>query len=312
MAKGRKKGKAVAARVAARHRVEDGKGFRLARHDPGDSGGLTKDDRDAAEARLEEEAEAIGNLQAKLYAQDRWSLLLVFQALDAAGKDSTIKRVLSGVDPQGSHVTAFKAPSAGELEHDFLWRTTLALPERGRIGVFNRSYYEEVLVVRVEPKILAGQKLPPALVTKNLWRERFESINAFERHLARNGTAIVKFFLHVSREEQRKRFLERLEEPAKNWKFSVDDIAKGKLFDDYQHAYEDAIRNTAAPHAPWYVVPADRKWYSRLVVAEAIRDALESLKPEFPTLSAEKQRELATVRKALRAQTTPKLPIRKR
>lgn len=306
MGRGTRKGKAVAARVAARHRVEDGSGFRLARHDPGDSGPLTKDDRDAAEARLEAEVEAIGKLQEKLYAQDRWSLLLVFQALDAAGKDSTIKRVLSGIDPQGSHVTAFKAPSSTELDHDFLWRTAVALPERGRIGVFNRSYYEEVLVVRVEPKVLAGQKLPPRLVTRNIWRERYQSINDFERHLARNGTAVVKFFLNVSREEERKRFLERLEEPAKNWKFSAEDIDKGKRFADYLRAYEDVIRNTAAPHAPWYVVPADRKWYTRLVVAEAIRDALEAIEPEVPVLSAEKLRELAAVRKALLAESAPK------
>jgi PPK2 family polyphosphate:nucleotide phosphotransferase len=296
-----KKGKTKLPRVAQRYRIEDGKGFRLARFAPDDTGPIDRDDRDAAEARLEQEVEAIGRLQGKLYAQDRWSLLLVFQALDAAGKDSTIKRVLSGIDPQGSHVTAFKAPSATELDHDWLWRTTLALPERGRIGIFNRSYYEEVLVVRVEPAILAGQKLPPKLVTKNLWRERFEDIVAFERHLARNGTAIVKFFLNVSKDEQRKRFLERLDEPAKNWKFSADDIEKRRHWDDYQRAYEDAICNTAAPHAPWYVVPADRKWYTRLVVAEAIRDALERIDPDYPELSPDKQRELAQVRKAFEA-----------
>ena len=296
------KGKSRIPRVADRYRIEDGGGFRLARYAPDDSGPLTKDDRDAAEARLEAETEAIGRLQEKLYAQDRWSLLLVFQALDAAGKDSTIKRVLSGIDPQGSHVTAFKAPSATELDHDWLWRTTVALPERGRIGVFNRSYYEEVLVVRVEPGVLAGQKLPPKLVTKNIWRERFEDIVAFERHLARNGTAIVKFFLNVSRDEQRKRFLERLDEPAKNWKFSADDIDKRKHWDAYMRAYEDMIRNTAMPHAPWYVVPADRKWYTRLVVAEAIREALERIDPAFPTLSPEKLRELSKVRRAFLAQ----------
>jgi PPK2 family polyphosphate:nucleotide phosphotransferase len=285
-----------ASRIAARHRVEQGRSFRLARHATDDTGGLSKDE---AEPRLEAEVEAIGALQQALYAQDRWSLLLVFQAHDAAGKDSTIQRVLAGVDPAGCHVTAFKQPTSIELDHDWLWRTTLALPERGRIGVFNRSYYEEVLVVRVEPGVLAAQKLPETLVTPAIWRERCEDIVAHERHLARNGTAVVKFFLHVSKEEQRERFLARLDEPSKNWKFSAADVGKRKHWDAYQRAYEDAIRATATPHAPWYVVPADRKWYARLVVAEAIRDALEAIGPEFPVLSAAKKRELASVRRAL-------------
>ena len=301
MAKGRKQ-----ARVADRYRIEDGRGFRLARFAPDDSGPLTSDDKDAAEERTDAACDAIGELQAALYAQDRWSLLLVFQAMDAAGKDSTIKRVLSGIDPQGCQVTAFKAPSSTELDHDWLWRTTCALPERGRIGIFNRSYYEEVLVVRVEPAILHGQKLPPKLVTKSIWRERFEDIVAFERHLARNGTAVVKFFLNVSKDEQKKRFLERLDEPAKNWKFSLDDIEKRKHWDEYQHAYEDMVRNTAAPEAPWYVVPADRKWYMRLVVAEAIEDALRRIHPEFPTLPPEKTRELAGVKRALEQERSTK------
>ena len=290
------KGKATKARIAARHLIESGRSFRLARHATDDTGGLAKED---AERRLAVEVEAIGRLQQVLYAQDRWSLLLVFQAPDAAGKDSTIQRVLTGIDPQGCHVTAFKQPTATELDHDWLWRTTLALPERGRIGVFNRSYYEEVLVVRVEPAVLAGQKLPPPLVTPTIWKERFEDIVAYERHLARNGTAVVKFFLNVSKEEQRERLLERLDEPAKNWKFSAADVEKRRYWDAYQRAYEDAIRATAAPHAPWYVVPADRKWYTRLVVAEAIRDALEAIGPEFPVLPAAKQRELAGLRRAL-------------
>ncbi len=287
------------ARVAERYRIEDGSRFRLARHAPDDSGPLTKDDRDAVEARTEDACKAIGELQSALYAEDRGSLLLVFQAMDAAGKDSTIKRVLSGIDPQGCHVTAFKAPTSTELDHDWLWRTTLALPERGRIGVFNRSYYEEVLVVRVEPGILASQKLAPKLVTKEIWRERYEDIVAYERHLVRNGTAVVKFFLNVSKEEQKKRFLERLDEPEKNWKFSAADLEKRAHWDAYQQAYEDMIRNTATKQAPWYVVPADRKWYTRLVVAEAIRDALVAIDPKYPKLPAAKQRELAAVRAAL-------------
>jgi PPK2 family polyphosphate:nucleotide phosphotransferase len=237
--------------------------------------------------------------QEKLYAQDRWALLLVFQAMDAAGKDGTIKHVMSGVNPQGCQVTSFKAPSGLELDHDYLWRTTIALPERGRIGIFNRSYYEEVLVVRVHPEILDAQKLPPKLVTKRIWKERYQDIRAFERYLGRNGVVVRKFFLHVSKEEQRKRFLERLKESKKNWKFSTGDVKERQHWDEYQEAYEDMIRNTSTKDAPWYVVPADNKWFTRIVVASAIIETLQSLDLHFPKVSKAKLRELAAAKHAL-------------
>jgi PPK2 family polyphosphate:nucleotide phosphotransferase len=238
-------------------------------------------------------------LQEKLYADNRWAVLLIFQAMDAAGKDSTIKHVMSGVNPQGCQVFSFKAPSPEELDHDYLWRTTRCLPERGRIGIFNRSYYEEVLVVRVHPEFLDKQRLPKGLVTKLLWKERFEDINAYERHLSRNGTLILKFFLHVSREKQRERFLERLEEPAKHWKFSMVDLGARGRWRDYMAAYEDMIRHTATSHAPWHVIPADHKWFTRVVVVQTIITALERLDLAFPTVSREQQHELKAAKTAL-------------
>jgi PPK2 family polyphosphate:nucleotide phosphotransferase len=241
----------------------------------------------------------LAEMQDKLYAQDRWSLLLVFQAMDAAGKDGTIKHVMSGVNPQGCEVASFKAPSSEELDHDFLWRCMPWLPNRGHIGIFNRSYYEEVLVVRVHPEFLTGQKLPPELVTKRIWEERYKDINNFEQYLARNGTVIRKFFLHVSKKEQKKRFLERLDEPEKHWKFSATDVAERAHWNEYMKAYEDMIRATATPHAPWYVVPADNKWFTRLVVAAAVVDALEGLKLHYPKVDKKKRAELAAARKLL-------------
>ena len=290
-----------AAKFSRKFRVESGKGFRLKGVDPGDTGGLKLEKDDAAQL-LDRGVEVLAELQDKLYAQDKRALLLVFQAMDAAGKDGTIKHVMSGVNPQGCQVFAFKTPSAEELDHDFLWRTTKCLPERGRIGIFNRSYYEEVLVVRVHPEILGKQKLPPELVTKKIWKERYEDIASFERYLARNGVAVVKFFLHVSRKEQRKRFLERLERPEKNWKFSLADAQERQHWDSYMEAYEDAIRATATPWAPWYVVPADTKWFTRLVVASAVIDALEKMDLAYPEVDEAKKAELAKAREALEAE----------
>lgn len=288
------------AKLSRAYRVEDGRKFRLKDFDPGDTGGLKLEKEKAVEL-LDEGVGRLAALQDKLYAQDRRALLLVFQAMDAAGKDGTISHVMSGVNPQGCQVYSFKVPSSEELDHDFLWRTTKCLPERGRIGIFNRSYYEEVLVVRVHPKILDGQKLPPELVTKKIWKERCEDIASFERYLARNGVAVVKFFLNVSRKEQRKRFLARLEEPDKNWKFSLADAEERKYWDDYMTAYEEAIRSTATPWAPWYVVPADAKWYTRLVVSAAVIDALEKMDLAYPEVDAAKKAELEKARAALEA-----------
>jgi PPK2 family polyphosphate:nucleotide phosphotransferase len=241
----------------------------------------------------------MAELQDKLYAQDRWSLLLIFQAMDAAGKDGAIKHVMSGVNPQGCQVYSFKAPSAEDLDHDYLWRTTRSLPERGRIGIFNRSYYEEVLVVRVHPNILANERIPAPLVTKKIWKERFEDIRGLEDYLSRNGVVVRKFFLNVSKKEQKKRFLDRLEEPEKNWKFSAADVKEREYWDDYMEAYEDMIRHTATPRAPWYVVPADNKWFTRAVVAAAIVDALEDLNLAYPTVDAEKRKQLDAAKRAL-------------
>jgi PPK2 family polyphosphate:nucleotide phosphotransferase len=286
------------ARTAESYRVAPGKTFRLESLDPADTAGLDLEKK-SARALLEEGIERLVDLQARLYAQDRWALLLVFQALDAAGKDSTIKHVMSGVDPQGCQVTSFKAPSTIELDHDFLWRCARELPERGRIGIFNRSHYEEVLVVRVHREILAAQKLPPALVGKDIWKARYESINGFERHLARNGTRIVKFFLNVSREEQRKRFAERLDDPEKNWKFSLRDVLEREHWDDYMRAYEEAIAATSTKWAPWYVVPADHKWFTRLVVAQIVVSTLEELDLRYPAADAARRREIAEARRIL-------------
>ena len=284
--------------MAESFRVAPGKRFRVASCDPSDTGGLDISKKKAS-AWLAEGVEKLADLQTRLYAQDCWSLLLVFQAMDAAGKDSTIKHVMSGINPQGCQVIAFKAPSRQELDHDFLWRCARELPERGRIGIFNRSHYEEVLVVRVHPEILAGQHLPPALVRKDVWKQRYESINEFERHLTRNGTRIVKFFLNVSKEEQRKRCLERLEVPEKNWKFSMGDVLERGFWDDYMGAYEDAISATSTEWAPWYAVPADHKWFTRLVVAQVVVDTLERLRLEYPKVDAKRKKEIAEARRAL-------------
>ena len=284
-------------------RVTDGLTFDLKDVDPRDTGGITSKVR--AKDLLAQGIQRLADMQEKLYAQDRWGVLMIFQAMDAAGKDGAIKHVMSGINPQGCQVFSFKAPTSEELDHDFLWRTTKALPERGRIGIFNRSYYEEILVVRVHPELLARQKLPGSLVTKRIWQERFEDINAFERYLARNGYAIVKFFLHVSKDEQKARFLERLERPEKNWKFSMADAAERDHWSDYQAAYQDMIRHTAAEHAPWYVVPADTKWFARLVVATALYDTMDKLNLSFPVLDKEKLEELKAARKALLTEGKP-------
>ena len=286
-----------AQRLSRPYRVTNGDKFRLKDVDPGYTLGVPS--RGQAQQLLAGGVKRLSELQEKLYAQDRWALLLIFQAMDAAGKDSTIEHVMSGVNPQGCQVFSFKAPSAEDLDHDFMWRTSRSLPERGRIGIFNRSYYEETLVVRVHPDILDRQRLPRELVTKRIWKERFEDICAFERYATRNGIAIRKFFLHVSREEQRRRFLRRLEEPAKNWKFSLADAQERKHWRHYMRAYEDMVRNTSSPDAPWYVVPADNKWFTRLVVAAAIVDALEDMKLAFPKVDRARRKELAAARSAL-------------
>jgi PPK2 family polyphosphate:nucleotide phosphotransferase len=257
---------------------------------------------------LKQGRKRMAGLQERLYAQDRWSVLLIFQAMDAAGKDGTIKHVMSGVNPQGCDVHSFKAPSPEELDHDFLWRTNRRLPRRGHIGIFNRSYYEEALVVRVHQNLLARQQLPAELVTKNIWRERFEDINAYERYLARQGVVIRKFFLHVSKDEQRKRFLERLDKPEKHWKFSPADAGERAHFASYMSAYEDMIRHTSTEAAPWYVVPADRKWFTRLVVSAAIIDAIQSLDPRFPEVDPQVRAEFKRVKAALEAEEKPKAP----
>jgi PPK2 family polyphosphate:nucleotide phosphotransferase len=285
-------------RLARRYRVLPDEPFRLRGWAPADTAGLDYDKHDA-EKLLRKGIEHLTELQDRLYAQDRWSLLLIFQAVDAAGKDGTIKHVMSGVNPQGCEVYSFKAPSAEELDHDFLWRAARRLPERGRIGIFNRSHYEEVLVVRVHPETLAAQKLPPELATRNIWKDRYEDINGFERHLARNGTVIRKFFLNVSRKEQKKRLLARLDDTQKNWKFSIGDVGERALWKDYMTAYEQMIEATSTPWAPWYVVPADNKWFTRLVVADIIVAALEGLDLAYPKVGKEKRRELAKVRKAI-------------
>jgi PPK2 family polyphosphate:nucleotide phosphotransferase len=277
-------------------RVDGSSEFHLKSHKTAEKGGL---DKDKGSKIIEANRKRLNDFQEKLYAQDRWSLLLIFQGMDAAGKDSAIKSVFDGVNPQGCEVTSFKQPSSHELDHDFMWRSTVALPERGRIGIFNRSYYEECLVVRVHPEILAKQKLPARLVTRNIWRERFEDISAFERYLARNGTVVLKFFLNVSKQEQRERFLDRLDEPAKNWKFSMADISERGLWGKYQAAYQEVIRHTASRAAPWYVVPADHKWFARVVIGSAIVSALEGLDLKFPKVDTAMLEEFKVVRKAL-------------
>lgn len=286
------------AKLVKSYRVDDGKNFRLKDIDPADTGHWHS--ADEAKEQLQKDISRLEDLQDKLYAQDRWALLLIFQAMDAAGKDGTIKHVMSGVNPEGCQVYSFKVPSDAELQHDFLWRTTRHLPERGHIGIFNRSYYEEVLVVRVHSEALKNEKLPPSLVTKDIWEERFEDIHSFERHMARSGTVIRKFFLHLSKKEQKRRFLARLEEPAKNWKFSASDLHEREYWDDYQKAYEEMICNTAAKHAPWYVVPADNKWFTHLVVAGVVVETLEELGLSYPKVDAAKRKEIQEAATALK------------
>jgi PPK2 family polyphosphate:nucleotide phosphotransferase len=280
-------------------RVAKGDKFRLRDVDPGDTLDLKSEDKPRAKEALATGVDALAQLQDMLYAQDHWAVLLIFQAMDAAGKDGAIKHVMSGINPQGCQVFSFKAPTSEDLDHDFLWRCMKCLPERGRIGIFNRSYYEETLVVRVHPEFLEKQRLPPQLVTKGIWQERFQDIRSFERYLTRNGVAVRKFFLHVSKKEQKRRFLERLDTPEKNWKFSGSDIQERRHWDAYMTAYEAMIRNTATKDAPWYVVPADNKWFTRVVVAAAIIDALASLDVKYPLVGPEKLRELAAAKRAL-------------
>jgi len=287
------------ANFAKLYRVDDPDSFRLKDWDPGDTNNL---DIEKGEAKklLAEGVERLSELQERLYPQDRWSVLLIFQAMDAAGKDSVIKHVMRGVNPQGCEVHSFKQPSQEELDHDFMWRSARCLPQRGRIGIFNRSYYEEVLVVRVHQEILAKEKVPAKLVTKNIWNERFKDIRAFERYLARNGTVILKFFLNVSKKEQKRRFLERIDEPSKNWKFSMGDVVERKLWDKYMAAYEDMIRHTSRPEAPWHVVPADNKWFTRLVVAAEVVEVLDRLGLKYPKVAGAARRDLEKARQILR------------
>jgi PPK2 family polyphosphate:nucleotide phosphotransferase len=291
------------AKILKPFRVDTPDRFELKSIDCADTGGI---DKDAAIATLTDNVKRLSDLQERLYAEDRWAVLIVLQGMDAAGKDSIISHVMSGVNPQGCDVHSFKAPSAEELDHDFMWRTSTRLPARGRIGIFNRSYYEDVLVARVHPEVLERQKLPPALTGKHVWEERFADIRAFERHLARSGTLVLKFFLHLSKEEQRRRFLDRLEQPAKRWKFSMNDVHERKRWDDYMVAYEDMIRATSRPAAPWFVVPADHKWFTRLVVAAAVIEALESLDLAFPKIEGKALKEMGKIRRALEAEAPRK------
>lgn len=284
--------------IIKRYRIRKGNEFRFADIDPGDTCGIDIE-KNEAKALLAEGAKRLGALQNKLYAEHQWAILVVLQGLDAAGKDGVIAHVMAGVNPQGCDVTSFKAPSQVELDHDFLWRAAVALPRRGHIGIFNRSYYEEVLVVRVHKGLLEPQSLPLKLITKNIWNERFEDINAFERHLARNGIMPLKFFLHVSKEAQAKRLLERLDDPEKQWKFNTGDVGERALWDKFMDAYDNMIRATATDDAPWYVVPADHKWFTRLVVAATIVERLEAIDPKFPKLDEAELRSLAALRAAL-------------
>jgi PPK2 family polyphosphate:nucleotide phosphotransferase len=292
----------MARKISRPYRVTGKDGFRLKDIDPGDTAWLQQEDKPRAKEALQVGIEALAELQDMLYAQDRWAVLLVFQAMDAAGKDGAIKHVMSGVNPQGCQVSSFKAPSAEELDHDYLWRCNKNLPERGRIGIFNRSYYEEVLVLRVHPELLKGQKLPDVRIDKDIWKQRYRDIRAYERYLDTNGVVVRKFFLHVSRAEQKRRFMERIDNPEKNWKFSPSDARERGHWKDYMEAYEDAIRETATPECPWYVVPADNKWFTRVVVAAAVIETLASLGLHYPKVGEAKLKELAAVRKLLMAE----------
>jgi PPK2 family polyphosphate:nucleotide phosphotransferase len=294
-----KRARMKAHKFIKKYLVESGKHFRLKDYDPADTHGLKSEDKPEAKEWLDEGVRELADLQDVLYAQSKWALLVVIQAMDAAGKDSTIKHVTSGVNPQGVDVYSFKAPSTEELAHDYLWRTSRCLPARGKIGIFNRSYYEEVLVVRVHPEFLDKQRIPDELRGKHFWKRRYEDINAFERYITGNGIAVRKFFLNISKEEQRKRFLARLDESHKNWKFSPDDVKEREHWDDYQDAYEKMIRNTATEHAPWIVVPADNKWFSRLLVVASINDLLQDLHLEYPKLGPGEQKEMKKTRKLL-------------
>jgi len=285
--------------ITSPFRVAKGKGFRLKDFDPGDTLQFSEKDKKRAKEALAMGVKALAELQDKLYAQDKWAVLLIFQAMDAAGKDGAIKHVMSGVNPQGCQVFSFKSPSADDLDHDYLWRCMKVLPNRGHIGIFNRSYYEETLVVRVHPELLAKQKLPPTLVTRDIWKQRFEDIGNFEQYLAHNGVVVRKFFLNVSKKEQKRRFLERIETPEKNWKFSASDAAEREHWKEYTEAYEDTIRQTASDAAPWYVVPADNKWFTRVVVAAAVIETLASLNLKYPEVGEDKLKELAATKKAL-------------
>jgi PPK2 family polyphosphate:nucleotide phosphotransferase len=287
-----------ASKLAKPYRVDDGKKFRLKDFDPGDTGHFRS--KEHATELLEKGIAHMAELQDKLYAQGRWGVLLIFQAMDAAGKDGAIKHVMSGINPQGCQVHSFKTPSTEELNHDYLWRTMQRVPERGQIGIFNRSYYEEVLVVRVHQDLLKAERIPESLITKELWEERFRDICAFELYLSRNGIVIRKFFLHLSKQEQKKRFLDRLDQPEKNWKFSAADVRERECWDDYMDAYEDMIRNTSTEHAPWFVIPADNKWFTRLAVAAAIGDTLDDLDLSYPNVDTQKRKELQAARTMLR------------
>jgi PPK2 family polyphosphate:nucleotide phosphotransferase len=288
-----------ARKLAKPYCVTDGRKFKLKDTDPSDIGGLQSEDKPRAKEALENGVRALAELQDMLYAQDKWAILLIFQAMDAAGKDGAIKHVMSGINPQGCQVFSFKSPSAEDLDHDYLWRCMKCLPNRGEIGIFNRSYYEETLVVRVHPEFLAKQKIPPSLITKKVWDERFEDIRNFERYLTRNGVMVVKFFLHVSKGEQKRRFLDRANSPEKNWKFSAADMKERGFWDDYQKAYEDMIRNTATKNSPWYVVPADNKWFTRVVVASAVIETLAGLNLAYPRVDDAKLAEIAAAKRAL-------------
>ena len=286
-----------AASLAAPYRITKGEKFRLKDYDPADTNGLK--DKKEGKKTLEHGVQLLSDFQEKLYAQDRWSLLMIFQGMDAAGKDGAIKHVMSGINPEGCDVTSFKTPSHEELAHDYLWRAHKAVPQRGKIGIFNRSYYEEVLVVRVHPDLLTPQQLPKEVVGKDIWEQRYDDIKSFEKYLARNGTVVMKFFLHLSKSEQKKRFLQRLEMPQKNWKFSMADIEERAFWKDYQKAYEEMIQNTASKHAPWHIIPADNKWFARLAVAGAIIDRLHGLDLQYPEVDPAKKKELAQIREAL-------------
>jgi PPK2 family polyphosphate:nucleotide phosphotransferase len=293
-----------ARRLSRPFRVTNGNKFRLKDADPGDTLKFTSEDKPRAKEALAIGIEALTQMQEKLYAEDKWAVLLIFQAMDAAGKDGAIKHVMSGVNPQGCQVFSFKSPSAEDLDHDYMWRCSKCLPNRGNIGIFNRSYYEETLVVRVHPEYLKKQKLPGKLVGKNIWQDRFRDICNFEHYLSKNGISVCKFFLHISKKEQKRRFLERLQTPEKNWKFSSADINERRFWDDYQNAYEDMIRNTATKHAPWYVVPADNKWFTRVVVAAAVIDTMASLNLAYPKVGQDKLKELAAAKRALLAKNS--------